>query len=56
LAALATFEFSAPYQQYALSLTLIATKNTGNVNEEARYIDALTIAEVTEILRWADRG
>jgi hypothetical protein len=42
---------TAPYQQYSLSFTLIVTKQTGDGNEEARYVDARMTAEVTEILR-----
>lgn len=44
---------TAAYQQYALSFTLIVTKQTGDGNEEARYVDARMAADVTEILRRA---
>lgn len=46
-----TSDFTATHQRYALGLTLIAAKDTGNRNEEARHVDALMAAEVTEILR-----
>ncbi|MGI8933974.1 MAG: hypothetical protein ACR2FS_07860, partial [Phormidesmis sp.] len=42
---------TATHQQYSLSFTLIAAKATGDANQEARYVDALMAAEVTEILR-----
>ncbi|MGB3613091.1 MAG: S-layer homology domain-containing protein [Elainellaceae cyanobacterium] len=44
-------DFTATHQRYALCMTLIAAKDMGNANEEARYVDALMAAEVTEILR-----
>ncbi len=44
---------TASHQQYSLCLTLIAAKGTGDVNQEARYVDALMAAEVTEIIRRA---
>lgn len=42
---------TATHQQYSLGFTLIAAKATGDANQEARYVDALMAAEVTEILR-----
>ena len=42
---------TAAYQHYSLGLTLIAAKQTGDANQEARYVDALMAAEVTELLR-----
>ena len=42
---------TAAYQHYALGLTLIAAQNVGDANQEARYVDALMAAEVTELLR-----
>ncbi len=44
---------TASHQQYSLCLTLIAAKRTGDANQEARYVDALMAAEVTEIIRRA---
>ncbi len=49
-------DFTATHQHYALGFTLIAAKDTGDGNEEARYVDALMAAEVTEILRRAVIG
>ncbi len=42
---------TASYQQYSLGLTLIAAQRTGDSNAEARFVDALMAAEVTEIIR-----
>ncbi|MGB3672749.1 MAG: S-layer homology domain-containing protein [Phormidesmis sp.] len=42
---------TASYQQYSFSLTLIAAQRTGDGNAEARFVDALMAAEVTEIIR-----
>ncbi|MEO1446629.1 MAG: peptidoglycan-binding protein, partial [Cyanobacteria bacterium J06635_11] len=44
---------TAAYQRYSLCFTLIASQNTGNANAEARYVDALMAASVTEIIRRA---
>ncbi|MEO0409947.1 MAG: hypothetical protein AAF289_21605, partial [Cyanobacteria bacterium P01_A01_bin.135] len=46
-----TLDFTATHQRYALGLTLIAAKDVANFDAEARYVDALMAAEVTEILR-----
>ena len=42
---------TAAYQSYSLGFTLIAAQDAGDPNEEARYVDALMAAEVTELLR-----
>jgi len=42
---------TAIYQQYSFGLTLIAAQRTGDGNAEARFVDALMAAEVTEIIR-----
>ena len=42
---------TASHQQYSLCLTLIAAQDVGDANREARYVDALMAAEVTELLR-----
>lgn len=42
---------TAAYQHYSLGLTLIAAQGVGDANQEARYVDALMAAEVTELLR-----
>ena len=42
---------TAAYQHYSLGLTLIAAQNVGDADQEARYVDALVAAEVTELLR-----
>lgn len=44
---------TAAYQNYSIGLTLIAAQNVGDANEEARYVDALMAASVTEIIRLA---
>ncbi|MGF1535726.1 MAG: S-layer homology domain-containing protein [Elainellaceae cyanobacterium] len=44
-------DFTATHQHYAFGFTLIVAKDMGNFSEEARYVDALMAAEVTEILR-----
>lgn len=42
---------TAAYQHYSLGFTLIAAQGVGNANQEARYVDALMAASVTELLR-----
>jgi len=42
---------TASHQHYSFGLTLIAAERTGDGNQEARYVDALMAAEVTEIVR-----
>ncbi len=42
---------TASYQNYSFGLTLIAAERTGDGNQEARFVDALMAAEVTEIVR-----
>ncbi|MEL6471748.1 MAG: S-layer homology domain-containing protein [Cyanobacteria bacterium J06623_4] len=42
---------TASHQQYSFALTLIAAQRTGNAHQEARSVDALMTAEVTEIIR-----
>ena len=42
---------TAAYQNYSVGLTLIAAQDVGDANEEARYVDALMAASVTEIIR-----
>ena len=42
---------TAAYQHYSLGFTLIAAQDVGDVNEEARYVDALMAASVTELMR-----
>ncbi|MGB3295035.1 MAG: S-layer homology domain-containing protein [Phormidesmis sp.] len=44
---------TASHQQYSLCFTLIAAKGTGDANQEARDVDAVMAAEVTEIIRRA---
>ena len=44
---------TASHQQYALCFTLIAAKGMGDADQEARDVDALMAAEVTEIIRRA---
>ena len=44
-------DFTVTHQRYALSVTLMAAKDMGNFDAEARYVDALMAAEMTEILR-----
>ena len=47
---------TASHQHYAFGLTLIAAQRTGNINQEARSVDALMAAEVTEIIRRIIKG
>lgn len=47
---------TASHQHYAFGLTLIAEKRTGNGHQEARSVDALMAAEVTEIIRRMVKG
>ncbi|MEO0770934.1 MAG: hypothetical protein AAFY72_16180, partial [Cyanobacteria bacterium J06649_4] len=47
---------TASYQHYAFGLTLIAAQRTGDGNQEARSVDALMAAEVTEIIRRIVKG
>ncbi|MEL6939140.1 MAG: S-layer homology domain-containing protein [Cyanobacteria bacterium J06598_1] len=42
---------TASYRQCTFGLTLIAAQRTGNSDQEARFVDALMAAEVTEIVR-----
>ena len=42
---------TASYQYYSFALTLIAAQATGDANQEARFVDALMAAEVTELIR-----
>ncbi|MEL6160593.1 MAG: S-layer homology domain-containing protein [Cyanobacteria bacterium J06627_32] len=42
---------SASHQQYSFAMTLISAQRTGNAHQEARSVDALMTAEVTEIIR-----
>ncbi|MGD1900203.1 MAG: hypothetical protein ACFB16_25075 [Phormidesmis sp.] len=42
---------TASHQHYSFGLTLIAAQRTGDGNQEARFVDALMAAEVTEIIR-----
>ncbi len=42
---------TASHQHYAIAMTLIAAQRTGDGNQEARFVDALMAAEVTEIIR-----
>ncbi|MEO0806001.1 MAG: S-layer homology domain-containing protein [Cyanobacteria bacterium J06643_4] len=42
---------TASHQTYTFGLTLIAAQKTGDANQEARSVDALMAAEVTEIIR-----
>jgi len=42
---------TASHQHYAIAMTLIAAQRTGDANQEARVVDALMAAEVTEIIR-----
>ena len=42
---------TASHQHYAIAMTLIATQRTGDPNQEARFVDALMAAEVTETIR-----
>ena len=42
---------SASYQQYSFAFTLIAAEATGDGNQEARFVDALMAADVTELIR-----
>lgn len=44
---------TAAYQNYSIGFTLIAAQGVGDANEEARYVDALMAASVTEIIRRA---
>ena len=44
---------TAAYQHYSLGFTLIAAQDAGDANQEARYVDALMAASVTELLRRA---
>lgn len=44
---------TAIYQRYSLCFTLIAAQDVGDANKEARYVDALMAASVTEIIRRA---
>jgi hypothetical protein len=44
-------DLSATHQQYALCFTLLAASSAEDVDQAARYVDALMAAEVTEILR-----
>lgn len=44
---------TASHQQYSLCFTLIAAKGIGDADQEARDVDALMAAEVTEIIRRA---
>jgi hypothetical protein len=46
-------DLSATHQQYALCFTLLAASSAEDVDQAARYVDALMAAEVTEILRRA---
>ncbi len=46
-----TSDLTAAYQHYSLGFTLIAAQGVGDANKEARYVDALMTAEVTELLR-----
>lgn len=41
---------TASHQHYALGFTLIGAEKTGDGNQEARFVDALMAAEVTEIV------
>ncbi len=45
------YDPTAAYQNYSIGFTLIAAQNVGDANEEARYVDALMAASVTEIIR-----
>ncbi|MEM8503070.1 MAG: S-layer homology domain-containing protein [Cyanobacteria bacterium P01_D01_bin.1] len=42
---------TASHQHYAIAMTLIAAQQTGDANQEARFVDALMAAEVTDIIR-----
>lgn len=42
---------TASHQHYVIAMTLIAAQRTGDGNQEARFVDALMAAEVTEIIR-----
>ncbi len=42
---------TASHQHYVIAMTLIAAQRTGDANQEARFVDALMAAEVTEIIR-----
>lgn len=42
---------TAAYQHYSFGFTLIAAQNVGNADQEARYVDALMAASVTELIR-----
>lgn len=42
---------TATYQRYSLCFTLIAAQDVGDANKEARYVDALMAASVTDIIR-----
>ncbi len=44
---------TAAYQHYSMGFTLIAAQNVGDADAEARYVDALMAASVTEIIRRA---
>ena len=46
---------TAAYQHYSLGFTLIAAQDVGDADEEARYVDALMAASVTELIRRAVR-
>ncbi|MBE9062789.1 S-layer homology domain-containing protein [cf. Phormidesmis sp. LEGE 11477] len=42
---------TASHQRYSIGMTLIAAQQTGDGNQEARFVDALMATEVTEIIR-----
>ena len=42
---------TAAYQRHSICFSLIAAQNLGDADEEARYVDALMAASVTEIIR-----
>ncbi|MEL7227079.1 MAG: hypothetical protein AAGL17_20165, partial [Cyanobacteria bacterium J06576_12] len=42
---------TASHQNYSFGLTLIAAEQTGDGNQEARFVDALMAAEVTEVVK-----
>ena len=48
---LGSCDFTASHQRYSIGMTLIAAQHTGDEDQEARVVDALMAAEVTEIIR-----
>ncbi|EDX84296.1 S-layer domain protein [Synechococcus sp. PCC 7335] len=42
---------TASHQHYSIGMTLIAAQQTGDIDQEARFVDALMATEVTEIIQ-----